>query len=51
MSSGSRDGSRALNRQTFTGPWAGLPVASFRSSGLKAGTGETSGCSTFCGSR
>ena len=25
MVSGSRDGSRALNRQIFTGPWAGLP--------------------------
>ena len=30
MVSGSRDGSRALNHQTITGPWAGLPGAVVR---------------------
>ena len=39
MISGSRDGSRALNRQTFTGPWARLPVVWFGSGGLNTGAG------------
>ena len=30
-----RDGSRSLNHQTFTGPWAGLPVVWFGSSGVE----------------
>jgi hypothetical protein len=37
--SGSRDGSWALNRQTFTDPWAGLPMAWFGSGGLNGGAG------------